>query len=293
MWFSLASLGISRRFPGILCEYGNSSLRRQLFGTSFAVQRRWNADEDDRLKELCLQGFTYQQIGAELNRSHSSLDGRIRKIKLDAVSHTKKSECKFWNAEEDALLLEKFEQGMSRKELTNLFPGQTYCSVRARLRTVRLAAYGHEELLNESLWQRFKYTDMFIQRLKHLRLKEAKTFAEIAVDLNCASRPLKALWARRVRPFLSKEERESLHAQLKWTPEETKHLLELQHRGTMIDDVFLQFPSRSRHSVHCKITRSHLRFPGRLPRVRQITAFKPATPSAASGKDGIQSEEQG
>lgn len=190
------------------------------------------------------------------------------------------------------MLLEKFEQGMSRKELTNLFPGQTYGSVRGRLRTVRLAAYGHEELCSESLGRRFKYTDVFVQRLKHLRLKEAKTFAEIAVDLNCASVPLKTLWTRRIRPFLSKEERESLHAQLNWTPEETKHLLELQHRGAMIDGVFLQFPSRSRHSVHCKITRSHLRFPGRHPRARPIKASKPAAPSAASGKDGIQSEEQ-
>jgi hypothetical protein len=290
MWFSLA---VPRRFSGILCNYGKSSLRRQSAVTSFAA-RRWNADEDDRLKELCRQGYSLQKMSSEFNRSHASIDGRIRILKHEALTHTKeKRSCHLWSAEEDAWLLEKFEQGLSRKEITNLLPGRTYPSVRARLRAVRLAAYGREALLNDSSKRKLKYTDAFIQRFKDLRLKEAKTFAEIAVDLNCVGAPLKEIWGTRIRPWLSEEERKTIHAQNNWTPEETKHLWELQRRGIMVDDASLQFPSRSRHSVHCKITREYLQFPGRKQRLRPITAFKPAEPSAASDKDGTQPEEQG
>lgn len=178
---------------------------------------------------------------------------------LKSSNHTKeKRKRNSWTAEEDALLLEKFEQGLNRKQVTDLLPGRTYSGVNTRLlRMMRSAAHSHEELLNGSSRRKLKYTDVFIGRFMDLR------------------------------------QQESLRAQQSWTAEETKHLLELQRRGTMVDDVFLQFPSRSHNAVHSKITREHLQFPGRNPRKRLIVPFKPFESSAASEKDESRLGEQG
>jgi hypothetical protein len=78
---------------------------------------------------------------------------------------------------------------------------------------------------------------VFVPYFKDLKLKEAKPFAEIAVDLDCFGAPLKEICAIRIRPWLSEEERKTIHAQNNWSTEETKHLWELQRRGIMVDDV--------------------------------------------------------
>jgi hypothetical protein len=99
-----------------LCDYRKSLLRRQWSVTSFAA-KRWAADENDRLKELCRQGYSLQKLSTEFNRSHASVNGRIRLLKHEAPNPTKeKRSCHLWTAEDDAWLLKKFKQGLSRKE---------------------------------------------------------------------------------------------------------------------------------------------------------------------------------
>jgi len=285
MWFSLASFGI-KRFPSILGNYGKSSLRQQSSGTSPPrVYKTWTNGEDQKLKELCLQGFTVHQIGAELNRSYSSISDRIGRLKREDITHTKeKNKVNSWTTEEDALLSEKYQQGLSRKQISQLFPERTYNAV--SIRFTRLMG-------RQRAAQKPKHSDEFVQRLIDLRLKGGKTYAELAVDLNCSQRTLEELWTKHCVSKLSTEEQESIRLQYKWTPQEMKHLLELHHRGMMIRDVTLQFPSKSASAIVNKINREGLRFPGRNIKKRSIAAFKFARPSATSGKDGAESEDQG
>ena len=162
--------------------------------------------------------------------------------------------------------------------------------MRNRLLRVRAAAYGHKEPQGN-----FKYTDASIQRIIDKRVKEGKSMHEIAVDLNHSPRMLKELWITRCRPIMSKEELNASHIQSHWTPEEMKHLLDLQHRGAHIEDVKLQFPSKSPKAIRFKIHREFLRFPGIIFRPPQsVTAFKLVEPSAAaSEKDESKLEKLG
>ena len=288
MWFSLSSLGIPRGSPSFLCSYGKTS-SRQLSNGLPARRNPWTGDEYQKLKDLCQQGLTMHQIAAELNRSYSAVDQHIRVLKHEAATHTKEEKTlnrrDRWSVEEDALLLEKFKQGLTLNEITTFFPGRTFRAVSSHLPKVKAAVYAPQRNLF--------YTDEFIQRFIDLRLKEAKTFHEMAVDLNCSPAALTSLWSKRVRPILSKEELNAINLQTKWTPGEMKHLLELQHRETTIDDAALQFPSKSRRAVYTKIHRERLRFPGEPTRKRSIAAFRPAKPSAATEKDESKLQKQG
>jgi hypothetical protein len=290
MWFLVVA--IPRRFPGILRNYGKSSLRQKSSGIRAPrfAKRLWTYDEDQKLKDLCRQGFSLQQIGAELNRSRSSLYPRIAKLKHEVVTPTKeKKGVNQWSDEEDALLLEKFDSGMNRKEIATFFPGRTYKAVECHLRRVLFAVYGREKLARHVTP---KFTDEFIQRFIDLRLKGAKSVPEIAVELNHSQNCLEEIWSRRCLPLLSTEERDSIQRQTYWTPQEMKHLLELQDRGMTLADVVRQFPSKTYKSVIAKIAREHLQFPRRNYRTQFNPAFKLVKPSAASGKDESDPEEQ-
>lgn len=253
--------------------------------------RPWTYDEDHRLKDLCRQGFTKHQIAVDLSRTYSSVENRLSALRREAVTHTKeKIKRNYWSVEEDKLLLEKSEQGLGRREIIHFFPERTCEAVWKRIPKVVAAAHGQEKSARPVKW---KFTDEYLQRFIDLRLKEAKTIPEIAVDLNHSQGGLMRLWQRRCLPILSKEARDSIYSQNYWTPAETEHLIDLHARGTTYDDVLLQFPSKSRKSIQHKVTREHLRFPGRITRKRSIGAFRLVEPTASSGKDESQSEEQG
>ena len=231
------------------------------------------------------------QIAAELDRKHSSVDSRIEALKRGAATHTKdKEKVKFWSAEENALLLEKHAQGLTRKEIACFFPKRSYESVRRHLTHMLFALHGQEGLVRPG---QSKLTDALIQRFIDLRLKSAKTYAEIAVELNYPKNGLGSLWKRQCIPILSQEARDFVYSQNNWSRAEIKHLFELHDRGMVFDDVMLQFPSKSVKSVQAKIRREDLQFDGRVRRKRSVTAFKLAGPSAASDRDGAESEEQG
>ena len=257
MWISLSSLGIPKGFPSFLCNYGKTSLRQLSNGPTpipAASGRPWTSDEDQKLKDLRQQGLIVRQIANELNRSYAAVDSRIVALKHEAAKHTKKKIYTPWNVEENALMLEKTEQGLTTKQITPFFPGRTFAAVKARHCKVKAAAYSRVQ--NTS-----KYTDEFIQRFIDLRLKENKSYPEIAVDLKCSLDTLRKLVPIRVLPNLSKAELNAFRFRTRWSPEEMKHLLELQLRGTMFEDVFLQFPSKSRDAVGLRISRDSLYFP--------------------------------
>lgn len=124
---------------------------------------------------------------------------RIRVLKHKAANHTKKKIYTPWNVKEDALMLEKSEQGLTAKQITKLLPGRTFEAVSVHLCKVKAATYSRVQKTS-------KYTDEFIQRFIDLRLKENKSYPEIAVDLNCSYDTLRKLVPIRVLPILSKAE---------------------------------------------------------------------------------------
>lgn len=86
------------------------------------------------------------QIAAELKPSYSGVELRIRLLKRRDATHTKENKKgDFWSVEEHALLLEKFEQGLTPLKITTFLPGRTISAVKNRLLRVRAATYGHKE----------------------------------------------------------------------------------------------------------------------------------------------------
>lgn len=300
MWFSFASLG--RTFPAILCNYGKSSIRRQSSGTK-RVLRPWNHDEDHKLTNLRRNGFSLGQISAEMNRSYLSIENRLitlrrgddkREARVTSDPDTspitrKKRGQTLWSAEEVALLREKHDQGLSQLQIASFFPTRSLSSVRGRINDMTSTSYDHQLKVQGRLQHKRTFTDAQVQRVIDLRLKEAKTLIEIAPEFNCTHRAVSHLWRTRCLPIMSDMERDICYGYKAWTPEEVKHLFELQRRGTMsTSDAALHFPSKTANSVSHKAYRLRLQFV-RRPAKQRSTSL-PTSDIASAASDEVKTE---
>lgn len=190
-----------------------------------------------------------------MNRTFKAIQGRIRRIRQGFVFRGEKRGVR-WSVEDDALLLEKHQQGLSLLSIASCFPGRHLESVRDHLQDMTSGVYDQRRKA-QGLNQRWtEVTDVLIQRVIDLRLEEAKSLAEVALDLNCTPILVRYLWYKRRLPLLSQEARDTVHKRIHWTPEEMKHLTELHNRGTMKPrDIALHFPSKSHIAVRSKLQR--------------------------------------
>jgi len=82
-----------------------------------------------------------------------------------------------WGVEEMALLVEKSKQGLSRKELISYFPDRSYYAVNEK--ALRLSY-----LTSSPQMRGRRFSDDDIHRIIDMRVKEARTIPEIALELD-------------------------------------------------------------------------------------------------------------
>lgn len=261
MWLSvLAPLGKVSRFPGILCN-GKCSLRRsstQSFGKDARRQKRWTAEENRKLENLVKQGLKLSGMANEMKgRTYSAIEQRAKKLRMGLTLRDEKTGGSFriWSAEEDALMLEKLEQGLTPLQLKGFFPGRTYASVSIHTQRLRVWYTGQQDKLKTN-------SGPLIQRIIDMRVKEAKNVREIASELGIKQKQVTNLWETRCVKMVSKEMLDQLHLQKNWSPKEIEHILELHRRATLCSsDAVLHFPSKTPRSFQTKCSRMQLRWP--------------------------------
>lgn len=246
MWFLFAPLGKPNRFSSILGNYWKGATHRH----SSQSTRRWTEEQDHKLISLFQRGLKVAQIAKELDgHSINSCRWRLSALKggLRAPVDGEPDRRRRWTPEEDALLQEKRQQGLSVTDIaSHSSSDRSYSSVAKRLQRLSTWPVSRRHISD--------FTGEDLQRVIEMRLKEAKTNEEIAHEMQCAPETAVNLWRYRCRRLISKETRDSIYWQTKWTPNEEEHLLELQRRGTMTcPDAALHFPCRTTSSVRHKI----------------------------------------
>lgn len=274
MWLSVfAPLGRPSKFYGILCN-GKCSLRRQStrsFGREPRTQNRWTTEENRKVEDLVKQGLQLSGIVNEMKgRTYPSVLQRVRKVKLGLTLRDEKTQRKIrpWSAEEDALMLEKLEQGLTPLQMMNFFPGRTYSSVNIHTQRLRSWYTGQQEKLKNP-------ADPRIQRIIDMRVKEAKNCQEIASELGLKYEKVHHLWATQCMKMVTKEMLDQIYLQTNWSPAEIEHLVELHRRATLCTrDAALQFPSKTLSAVKTKASHLQLRFPRRSKKPEASVAIK-------------------
>lgn len=202
----------------------------------------WTAEEDRKLEDLVKQGLKLTAIAKEMKgRTYQSITTRkkAKRIGLTLRDEKTASERRPWSAEEDALMLEKLEQGLTPRTLISFFPGRTSAAIDMRSRRLREYYTGQRDKLQS-------IADPRIQRIIDMRVKEAKNCHNVASELGLNYEQVEYLWQTKCVKMISKEMLDQVRLQNQWSPNETEHLLELHRRATLCThDVALQFLSKT------------------------------------------------
>ena len=259
MLSSLAPLRRPGQFSGILCIRNRFAHRNVSRLYRRGLSKPWTADEDSKLMELRRQGTSMQHIAKEMiGRTFMAIETRIMVLNTGKVSQKKKdtSRSPIWTPEENALLLEKLQQGLLYRQIASFFPGRTYHAVTTHLQN-------RERWASPQSRRYQRWTDAELQRIIDMRTKEAKTLTEIAAAFNCTFPAIAGAWRLRCERLISKEAHDSIQRQTLWTPIEEEHLQELHRREKEkmhVDCVALHFPSKTTDAVRNKCRRMGLGF---------------------------------
>jgi transposase len=255
MWRSLLTSLVRPKKVTFAWGNGTCPLRSQRPGSSYA---RWTADEDRKLVELRQQGLEFSQVANMMsNRSLVAIINRFGKVKPGSVTPQSRSKAtpRLWSPQEEALLLEMVQQGVSHHDMANRLPGRSYPSIKCHLANRETWTSGQRQ-------KHRTYTDAELQRMIHMRLKEARSFKEIALEFNCSQQSVTEVWRARCLRLIPEEAQELIKMHRLWSQKETDHLIKLHRKGTLSTrDVALQFPSKSLTHVRQKCLRELLVFP--------------------------------
>lgn len=186
-----------------------------------------------------------------------------------------------WSAEEDALMLEKLEQGLTPLRIMSFFPGRTYASVNVHTQRLRSWYTGQQEKLKNP-------ADPQIQRIIDMRVKEAKNCQEIASELGVKYERVHHLWETQCMKMVTKEMLDQIYLQKNWSPAEIEHLVELHRRATLCTrDAALQFPSKTLRAVQTKASCLQLLFPRRSKKPEVSVAIKSEEALSSSPSDHV------
>lgn len=214
------------------------------------------------------------------NHSYSSCEVRLRLLRA-GIQPEGKAERRRWTAEEDALLLEKYRQGLTHHQIAACFPDRNYFAVSRH--TTFLTSWTTPQSTDDLR----DFTDAQIQRIIDMKLKEAKTLHEIALELKTSALRVVTLWRYQCAPRISQDMKDTLARRRVWTSHEAEHLLELHRRGTLCaKDAALQFPSKTFAAFKTKCIRERLVFlvPPKKPKVRVFRRAKRVQPITADSK---------
>lgn len=99
--------------------------------------RLWTPEENRRLRELCEQGLTIQEIAKQLDREPSATYWRLHAYGLSAKRADNGQK---WTQKEIKRLIKLVRQGKTRERIAALM-GRTFQSVRRKLQDIREREY--------------------------------------------------------------------------------------------------------------------------------------------------------
>jgi transposase-like protein len=215
------------------------------------------------------------------NRSLVAIQNRFRKVNPGGTPQSRsKATHRRWSPQEEALLLEMVQQGVSHHDMASRLPGRSYPSIKCHLANRETWTSGQRQ-------KRRTYTNAELQRMIHMRLKEARSFKEIALEFKLSQQSITDVWRTRCLRLVPKEAQELIKVHRLWSQKETDHLMKLHREGNLSTrDVALQFPSKSLLPVRQKCLRELLVFPRytKKPEVRVLSRPKLVQHSTADSK---------
>jgi transposase-like protein len=214
--------------------------------------RKWSPEEDAKILELHQQGLKIADIRRQMhNRNHNSVSVRLKALECGAAGDLGR-----WTTQEDAILLEMRQKGMSHAEISKCLPGRSWNAVKTR------CSY----LVYPKAGKKRQYTAEDTQRMIDMRIKDYKGCVEIAKELNRSRASIEQFWRITCSKLLTKEEAESLRLRDRWSENEVKRLWELSSRYMTRWDMALQFPSKSYHAVFSMMGRMGIKAKARMAR---------------------------
>jgi predicted transcriptional regulator len=161
-----------------------------------------------------------------------------------------------WTTQEDAILSEMRQKGMSHAEISKCLPGRSWAAVKNRVQYLVCPKGGKKR----------PYTAEDIQRIIDLKIKDFKGTVEIAKELDRSRASIEQFWKVTCSKLLTKEEAEKLRLRNRWSENEVKRLRELNSRYLTRRDMALQFPSKSYVAVSSMMGRMGMRAKARQGR---------------------------
>lgn len=259
--------GLQSTRPTLSMPDSIGSTSRRAFSSSSraslkAKAKIWTQDEDQKILELYRQGLAASRIAASFGDdiSPAHVERRLRVLRLGKPAARSREILK-WTRAEDALVSQMKQDGLRSEDIAAQLPGRTASAVRNRWNN-RLLQRARDSRQVEPLpltKPRTAWSDVELQRMIDMRVKERKSFIDIARDLGRSIVSVKSAWARGAA-HLPHETLQELWVRSNWTSDETKRLIQLWEKGVPRKDIALQFPSKTLSGVGKKMTRLYLRY---------------------------------
>ena len=238
--------GLQPTRPNLSIPNNVEGISRRAFSSSSRASLRtkhydWTDDQDQKVLELERQGLPVSRIadlvGGSVTRAQVSR--RVHVLKAPRPSKRQK-----WSAEEDAILIQRRQEGLRIEDIVAQLPGRSLQAVHSRWYDQLLPITRDQHETWQSKGPR-RWTDAELQRMIKMRVNERKSFADIATELGRSPKSVRSAWTARCASQLPKEALRQGWNFRRWSVEEEERFIQLHNQGLTIKDIALQFPSRS------------------------------------------------
>lgn len=230
-----------------------STLRRAFSSSSRDTFREkphsWTEEEDQKLLELERRGLRFASIAANFDHRPRLKNNWDR---LAVLRDNKPSNGTLWTAEEDAILIQKREEGLRFVEIARHLPGRSHRAVYKRWFMNQ-----RPDVRTSGPSKRQSWTHSEMQQIIEMKLKQHMSYGDIATHFGCSPTAACLVWHRRAVKLLPENLRHDLWYQDHWTPEETKRIIHLKNQYFGSKNIALQFPSKTLIAIRSQLQQLH------------------------------------
>lgn len=264
---------------------------QSIYDRAFSVSTRalrtlkpWSEAEHQKVQDLLEQGLSSGRIAKQLeNRTFYAVRRHLAESRRTPGERAGSS-TKSWTPEEDEILASKRAVGLKHAEILPSLPGRSIEAVRQRWRLYLRNRSENSESRKGS------WTAEELERLIDLRVKQLKSFQNIAKELERSVGSVRAVWHFRARLQVPQVVQESLRRQPGWTVEDDELLISLASKKKLTrPDIAARFPGRSVQSVESRLEslQHRLKWKQRSSR-KEVAAIKSALEPVLGGTATIE-----